>query len=66
MSELGALGRLLLLGGLALAGLGLLLVLAGRRNLGRSPGASPGRGQPLVERWPLPLLPRSYRALSRA
>ena len=39
MADLGGLGRLLILAGLALAGLGLLLVFAGRLPfLGRLPG----------------------------
>ena len=39
MADLGAVGRLLLLAGLALAGLGLLIMLAGRIPfLGRLPG----------------------------
>jgi hypothetical protein len=39
MADLGGLGRLLILTGLALAGLGLLLVFAGRLPfLGRLPG----------------------------
>ncbi|HEX2032735.1 MAG TPA: DUF2905 domain-containing protein [Chloroflexota bacterium] len=39
MADLGAVGRLLLVAGLALAGLGLLIMLAGRIPfLGRLPG----------------------------
>jgi hypothetical protein len=42
---IGQLGRVLLLGGVSLAAVGLLLILAGRLGLGRLPGDLVWRGE---------------------